>query len=295
MKAANLNSILCHLMILSLFIGFITPANAQFLKKLKKKVESRVEEAVAEKVADKAEEKTNKTLDKMFEPQMPEGMTGNMPMMTGMNTVSFDEVPDSYDFDWNYALQIETARTGEKVSVDYYFKKGAEYWGARFNQGMSMFMVYDISNKLNVMFMKDGEQSLASAMRMVEIHSGEEVSESESEDGEEEEVGKFTFKPIPGKIVLGHKCQGYLMENDEYKLTIFSAHDTEVSFGKIYSETERFPNWFQTAWLNREEANGLMMEMIMLDKKDENNNMQMKCVKLEKHNLVINKSDYQSF
>lgn len=259
-------------------------AEAQFLKKLKKKVENTVENVVTDKIANKTAQQTNKAMDKILNPKFKK----NSPMPIGSEMGSLDDVPATYEFDWVYKLDIKTTRSKRKMDIAYYLKKDAPYWGAKMNQDMEMFMVYDLSRKLTVIFMQNDKNSFASVTKIPEEIIDDEVLD------ENVSFQDYTMKEIPGKEILGFQCKGYEMENDQYKFTLYNTFDTEVSFSDIYGKSEQLPKGFNVDWLKEGENEGLVMEMIMEDKKNKKNNMTMKCVELEKKSFTINKSDYNS-
>ena len=166
---------------------------AQFLKNLKKKVEQRVEQTVTDKIADKAAMEAGKTMDKMIEGQLG----GNSPFPMGMEQVSMDEVPESYDFQWAYELQMETAEQPQAVNMTYYLKEGASYWGAEIEQGATLFMVFDVENMMTVMFMDNqGERFMTATKIADQMLEGEEFEASEG----------YELREIPGKEILGYDC-----------------------------------------------------------------------------------------
>ncbi|MBO0330434.1 DUF4412 domain-containing protein [[Muricauda] lutisoli] len=259
-------------------------ANAQFFKKLKKKVSDRVERTVTDKVADKAAQKASKAMDKMLDPEFNK----NSPVPIGGEMGNMDDVPDEYQFEWVYKMKIDAARSKSEMDIAYYLKKDAPYWGAKMNQGMDMFMIYDMSKLLTVIFMDNDGNKFASVTKIPDDINVEEMNE-------DMDISNYTMTEIAGKTVLGYDCKGYVMENDKYKFTLYNTFDTEVSFIDIYGKSNQMPKGFQVDWLKEGDNEGLVMEMIMEDKENDKNNMTMTCVQLEEQPFSIKKADYSTF
>lgn len=258
--------------------------NAQFLKKLKQKVEDKVEQVATEKISNKAAEKAGNSLDKILDFKFKE----NAPIPIGLETVSFDEIPAEYNFEWIYALKMESSQVKDAMNIDYYLKKDASYWGAKMNQEMELFMVYDFSNNLSVIFMKNDGNNLVSATKI----NNTEIVEGASDVNFEMEDYKIT--EIEGKKILGYNCKGYVIENNEYKFTMFTTFDAPVNFADVYGKSKQIPKNFNLNWLSDGDNTGLLMEMLMEDKQNSKNNFKMECVNLEKKTFSISKSEYKS-
>src|SRR5690554_5220219 len=112
-----------------LFSYGVNQSNAQFLDKLKKRVIERTEDMVidkaANKVADKAADKTGEAMDKLLNPDL-----GSIMNPMGKK-VDMSKLPDSYKFDYRYALKMNTDE-GE-IGMDYYLSKTEPYMGMKMN------------------------------------------------------------------------------------------------------------------------------------------------------------------
>ncbi|WP_185957561.1 DUF4412 domain-containing protein [Saccharicrinis carchari] len=262
-------------------LAFSLENKAQILKKLKQKAESRMEKSTTDKKTDNADKENSKAMHKMLDPEMMKKSS----MAMGFESGNLADVPDSYQFDWVYVMSVTTARAEDKLLMEYLLRSDATYWGFKMNQDMEMTIVYDLSNKLTVVFMNNEGKSHVSVTK---IHEN-------MLDGIDEEDSEFdyTINEISGKEILGYSCKGYLIEDDEYKLTMYVAPDAEVRLGNIYNNNQQFSNAMPTDWLGKDITDGLMMEMHMVDKKKPKNNTTMECVKLKKQYNEVNKSDYQ--
>ena len=265
---------------LLLFVFVIPPAQGQFLKKLKEKVEQRVEQTVTEKIANKAAREAGKTLDNLMEGKMGQ----NSPFPMGGEMGSIEDVPDTYDFEWAYQLHMETEKQKKGMDITYYLKEDAPYWGARIQQGMSLFMVYDMANKLTVIFMENEGNNFVTANTIPDEMLIDEDEEVSYED--------YSFREIEGKEILGYSCKGFEMENHQYKFTMYVTFETEISFSDIYGKSEQIPKGFNVDWLKDGDKEGLVMEMQMENKSKKNESFQMECTRLEREEMTIRKADY---
>ncbi|WP_168191339.1 MULTISPECIES: DUF4412 domain-containing protein [Antarcticibacterium] len=254
------------------------PLQAQFLKKLQKKVEQRVENTVTNKVADKAAAEAGKSMDNML--NFDFGKTGFAP---GFEMVDVAEVPEVYEFEWRYVMTMNTAQ-GD-MEMEYFLKKDAPYFGIRMPQN-DVFMVMDHKRQMNVMYMNSGENKMVMATKMPEL-TAEDMKEAEEYNEE------MSFKPIGSKEILGYDCKGFQAENEDMVYTFYVTSEPEISFNDIYrNENTQLPKGFDPQWL--EDANGLMMQMIMEGKKKAKENVSMTCTALEKKPFSIQKNEYKS-
>ena len=264
------------LLFLSLFL-MGTTAEAQFLKKLKQKVEQKVEQKVVDNVSDKAAAETEKSLNKMWEMDM-----GGIPM--GGERVDPAAVPASYDFDWEYAMNMHMEQ-GD-MEFTYLLKKDAPHFGMQMPNLPGMFMVMDAENKMMVMFMESEVSKMLTATKFDPEKIEESDAENPYKDAEMKEIGS--------KQIMGYNCKGYQTETPEYLMTFYVTDEAGVGFADIFQASQKnAPKGFNPEWFA--EGTGLMMEMTMEDKKDASKNMTMTCTRLQKKDFSINKSDYQSF
>lgn len=255
-------------------------AEGQILKKLKKQVTQKVEGAVTKNVSDKAAEKTEHTLNKMWENKL---QNTSFPM--GTENVGFFEIPDTYDFDWKYVLDMKTE--DGNMDVIYHLKEGAQYLGMEMTLAENMFLVIDQKREMTVMFLSSEETKFITASKL----PAEDMSAMKEEENALEEM---EIREIDSKKILGYKCQGYQTENEEYIFTLFITEEAGINFNDLFlTDQKNAPKGFKPEWLKN--GKGLMMEMQMKDKKDPTKNISMTCIELDKKTHSVNKSDYQNF
>ena len=273
------------LLTFSVSIIFTGSLNAQFLKKLQKSVERGVEKAVLKKTEEVAADKTEEGMDKLL----------NMEFMnmydekfkTG-EAVDPSILPDHYDFEWKYTMQINT--TQGAISMDYYLSPNAEYFGMKpdlSDQKVTgnMVMVMDVERNVTTMFMDMGDTKMAMPTAI--------PLDIDVEDTDLDETGEYVFEEIGTKEILGKTCQGFRMENEEMKVVIYSMLDAPVSFNQVFgSDAQKMPKGFDPKWLEKME-NSLVMEMTYTDKAKSVNATKMECVALTEETFVISKNDYQ--
>ena len=255
-------------------------ANAQLLKKLKQKAESAVENAVLNKTETLIQTQTEKALDGVFNlPRNQKGMSAEDFMA---NT---SDVPETYEFDWKYKLNFKTAKAKDNMSMTFYLKEGADYWGAGFNQDKAkIIMVYDTDRKLLPMFMEAKGKKFISVTKLLDMPPDPQDNDLDYSD--------YTITELPGKTILNYPCKGYKMENNAYAFTIYITFDVAISFSDIYTKSNQVPQNFNLSWLKDQDNEGVLMEMTMIDKNKRKNNITATCEALNKETLKINKSAY---
>ena len=248
----------------------VSHSNAQFLKILKDRTLNKAKNIVIEKASDKAADKTGEAMDKILNQDFSKFMT------PGGNKVDMSKLPASYKFDYRYALKM-TTQAGD-IDFDYFLSKTEPYMGVKMNMGMDMSIVFDEGNK--TVFTYVNGMPIATEM---------DLSNAVSED-DKNMYNNYTFKELPNRKFLGYDCVGREMENDEYKFTVYIAPNMEAGFGNMFkSEHANIPPAMQK--FSQEYKNGLMMHMVMVDKKNnkkKNTSATMECVAFEPSNLVIN-------
>lgn len=257
------------IIVILLTVVGIDTVNAQFLKDLKDRAIERSKEVVIGKTADKVADKTSQAMDKILNPDFSK-LTN-----PGGKKVDMSQLPDSYKFDYRYALKMTT--TEGVIDLDYFLSKTEPYMGAKMNMGMEMSMVFDEGNK--VMFTYVNGMAIATELDLP----------SEVDDAEMNSYEDYTFRTLPNREFLGYDCIGREMENEEYKFTIYIAPDMEAGFGSMFkTEHANLPPAMQK--FAGEYENGLMMFMEMEDKKNKkkkNTSATMECVAFEPSDLVI--------
>jgi len=254
-------------------VFFLIPAQAQVLRKLKKKVEHRVEQ----KVYDKTATETDKSVGRAMQ---PEYNNSSSPMGA---QADLSEVPETYEFEWRYVMKMEN-KEGE-MHLNYFLKKDAPYFGLKLPNSVEMFMVMDESRNLMVNYMNSKGTKMITASRI----SKSPLNETENENKRD----KYTFKKINSKTIMGYNCRGFQAENKDGVYTFYITNEPDISFMDIYkSDKTKLPANFDPKWI--EDGKGLMMQMILKDKKKAKNNLIMTCVALEKQSVILHKSDYKS-
>lgn len=261
-----------------LTVFFLIPAESQVLKNLKKKVETRVEQTVTDKIANKAATEAGESVDKITDPQLNKSA-----YPIGTEQAGFSEIPEKYEFEWRYDIHLKN-REGE-TTLNYFLKKDAPYFGFKLPNSEDMFMVMDASRNLMVMYMSSKGNKMISASKISQTSLDEIDPENERD--------KYTFRKIGNKTILGYDCSGFQAENKDGVYTFYITSEPDISFMDIYkSDKTNLPANFDPKWM--EGGKGLMMQMILEDKKNPKKNAVMTCVSLEKQSVILRKSDYKS-
>jgi len=199
------------------------------------------------------------------------------------------ELPSTYDFDYLYKLKM-THKKGD-VTLDYYLKENAKYFGfdtsemTKSNQDTKMFMVMDGKRNVTAMFMDMMGKKIVRKSKLKNSDFGSDT----------EDMSGYSFTKIDSKTINNYECEGYISENDKYKITFYITDDVPVSFTQVFrTDMKNMPKGFNPDLVKKYAENGLMMEMIFEDKKRSKNNVTMKCLSLEKTDFSLNTTKYGS-
>lgn len=261
-------------------LGIGISAQGQFLKKLGNKIQQAAEDAVTDKSAEKTREVTNKTMDGIFD----------IDLSASAEPVDLETLPASYHFDWRYTLQMTTEKGN--MNLHYFLNKDKNMpFGSRpeMEQGKAagdMFMVMDPNLATTTILMENNGTKTGMVMSTPDF-----ASAVDQENG----MADFEFKKIGTKKILGYTCQGFEMENDESKITMYMAPDAPVSFSNLYSgnASKQLPKGFDPKWLDQIGENSLMMEMDYVSKNKKGQSAKMTCIALEKQPIDIKLADYK--
>lgn len=254
--------------------------NAQFLERLQKRVQEAAEETAIIKAEEKVAGETSKAADKLLNMDMQKMMGSKVE-----NSIDPSILQDTYDFDWKYTMQMQT-KEGSFI-IFYYLKPDVKYFASKPDMKQSgvtgdMYTVMDMDRNINTVFMNmnGSKMAMASSIPM-------------DMDFEEESItDEYTFKEIGSKEIIGYTCQGFIMENEETKMTIYAAMEAPVSFSQIFGmKTDKAPKGFNPKWLDKME-NSLVMEVQYQDKKKKKNSLKMRCVSLNEEFFSIDKNEY---
>lgn len=286
-----------------LFIGSNT--QAQFFKKLGKSVEKAAERVVTKKVEQKATKETEKAMDTVLGnskqrkrntkknessdvSDSSDNRTDRALNIGGFgNQIDPSILPKSYNYDWRYTLQMKH----EKGTMDmhYHLRKNGTDFASKIEMEQrspmgGMLMVMDAERGIMAMLM---EMNGSKTGQLTEMNTNEieaAVSDADMNDYEIKEIGT--------KTILGNTCQGYQMENEDMKTTMYVALNTPVSLNAI-QDPKKMPKGFDPKWFDKIGENNLMMEMQMVHKKKKKHSATITCVALEKEPLTINISEYK--
>ncbi len=272
-------------LILSILLLCTHTSNAQFLKKLQKKVQKGVEETILDKAEQKVNEKTSEAFDKIFDKQIKK-MTDDV--SGSIKSVDPSEIPDSYEFSWLYAMQLENNEGN--FNIDYFLNPDATYFGSKpkmekqKNTG-DMIIVMDIGRNINTIFMNSEGTKMAMPMSL-------EVDKDLIEN-DTTVVKNVVFTEIGKKTILGYSCDGYKIVNEDSEVIIYAYKNAPVSFTSFFRyDKKNAPKGLNMKWFDELE-NSLIMEMTYNDKTGNQITTKMTCTALEKKDMTINKEDYQ--
>lgn len=198
------------------------------------------------------------------------------------NKVDASAIPNSYSFSWKYSMEITTSK-GKNLNFDYLLQPDASYYGSNMVQGKnSMFMIFDTKNKISISTFGKGDKKMAMASKIPDYSAMTNPKST-----------KMTYKPIPGKTILGYECKGMQGTNGEATITFYYTTKAPVSFSNIFhsQKSSGIPDVFKDLFKPNEKP--LLLEMNYKNSTNEAMSSTMKCVGLQKENFTFNKSDYQ--
>ncbi|CDF79001.1 conserved hypothetical protein [Formosa agariphila KMM 3901] len=282
MKTKNLLFVLALLMC-------TTSMHSQFLRKLKNKLEQVTEDVVINKTSEKAGQSLDKTLDNILglDGASYDGNIGDI----SFGSISVGDpalLPDSYTFEWKYRLLIEGS-SSDPMEIIYYLKPDEKYFGMQpqleeIKKNQDMFMVMDVENNLNAIFMTNKKTKTGMVMKTNNTLDNLNTDESLEND--------YTFTEIEDKVINGKTCKGFRMENKDAVMTMYNDMNAPVSFVSIFGiNTKNAPKGFNPKWLNKVE-NSMVME-INYTNKSNNESTTMRCLELVEQHLEIRKNDYE--
>ncbi|PVW13539.1 DUF4412 domain-containing protein [Marixanthomonas spongiae] len=265
--------------------------NAQFFKKLKKRAENAVERTVLNKTDREVSKTTDKTIDGVIKGDGKKGKTKTQQNRTSLFGGGLEGLPDAYEFEYVMDMTL-TSRKKEEMTLQYYIAPNTSYFGnAMPNQKTNSVIVYDMENQAMITFMDNNGQKMA--MRM-DIPLEEEMQKmiEKSQNGENSAQNMANITPLPGKTILGYKCKGYLVKQEDGTAKIYITNEAPVSFVGMFANLEKMQKNMNTASIPFGK-NSLMMEMEYTSNKRKRDHMHMICTSLEKKPFTIEKADYQ--
>ena len=250
------------------------PSQGQFLKKLQENAEQPL----------KTEAKANSVFRESCKALPIFLLVNNQiqdPGLSGMEPVQPSEIPEFYNFDWKYTLQIKTG-DGER-RVDLLFKKDASYFGLQIYESSQRYLVVDPKRNIYVLFPDQGEPGITSATRMPDTTHWMTKPDNKQ--------GVFSFNKVGDKSIMGYKCKGLQAENNKFVYTFYISKETEIGTHDFHLNSQKIiPGNFNPNWLEK----GMLMQMIAEGKKTVQDNVTLTCIGIEKHILQLRNNNNMS-
>ncbi|WGF92371.1 DUF4412 domain-containing protein [Aequorivita marisscotiae] len=293
-----------HLLILLAIFFLGTTAQAQFLKKLKKTAENAVERTVLNKTDREVSKSTDKTIDGVIQggdEKKSNDEEANSDELTEEEKAKVEQramnifgggmegIPDAYTF--QYMIDMKITSNKDQSTLKYYVQPNAGYFGnAMPEEKNKNVIVYDLENQAMVMFMDNDGQKTAMKMRMPLGEKMQEMIEK-GQSGEENNVDNINITPIAGKTILGYKCKGYLVKQEEGTSKIYITNEAPVSFVGMFASMEKMQKDNNAPTIPFDK-NSMMMEVEYTSNKRKRDNMHMICTSIKEQPFTIRKADY---
>jgi hypothetical protein len=178
---------------------------------------------------------------------------------------------------------------GGDVDLTYFLKESVKYFGfdtadMTKSTDIKMFMVMDGNLGVTSIFMGMMGKKV---VQKTKLKASDFNSDNDSFD--------YTYTKVDSKTIMVYECEGFVSENNKTKITFYITDDIPVSFNQVFgANSKSIPKGVNSDWIKKYTENGLMMEMIYVDKKKSKNNMIMNCIGLDKIDFSIDTSLYGS-
>jgi hypothetical protein len=280
-----------HLLVTLSIIFLGTSVQAQFLDKLTKRAQKSVERTILNKTDREVSKTTEETIDGVIKGDNEKNAEDDNEIVErkGMNIFGggLEDIPDAYTF--QYEIDMKITSNKDQSTLKYYVQPNASYFGnAMPDDNNKNVIVYDMENQAMVSFMESDGRKMAMKMRMPLDEKMQEMIEK-GQSGEENNVENMNITPIAGKTILGYKCKGYLVKQDEGTSKIYITNETPVSFMGMMASMQKSKNMADIPF----DENTMVMEMEYTSNKHKKDNMHMICTKIEEQAFTIRKADYR--
>ncbi|WP_185974427.1 DUF4412 domain-containing protein [Litoribacter populi] len=273
------------------------------IKRGAERAASRVVERKVEKEVEKAmERQVEKTWVAIFGEQT-DAQGRPVDWSKVINSMNMDvSVEDMYQFDGRAVVEItgkdNKGRDMDPMVMESYLSKDNEYTAVQMQskEAEKMLMIFDMKNDATVVLMEnDGErQSMAYSINW------QELAEAMPEDAEnpEEEVDLESLdwrKTGNTKTLLGHLCEEYEVEDEEYRSTYWVTQEPIEGAAAFWGNSspyfnQKFKGQQSEAFSNLPDGN--ILEMNYISKTDKTD-MKFLITELDdNHSLTIHMAEY---
>ncbi len=188
-----------------------------------------------------------------------------------------------FSFSHKYVMQIK--KGNRTTDMLYYLAPSGNYFATGLNtnnQNKSTISVMDLSNKtIHTLMDNNGDKTRISMRLNLDKASNYMIDQTNVE----------VTPTGTTKTILGYVCDGYKVEGDNMKGTVWVTQNAGISFSKHLYKTDS-TNSQNATFLKL--TTGLTLEMDMIDtSRRRPKSILMKCISLEKKNITINTNDYK--
>lgn len=217
-----------------------------------------------------------------------EAEAATMQAMQAMFGGSTAELPDSYVFDHNVDMTLESfdkkGRSEGVQTMKMLFSESDAIFGVQMNvEGMKTVNVIDVDKKLMVMLMDMGGSKMAMTLDLDQKWAEVESDDTNYENPSFQKTGRT-------KTILGYKCDEYLVEEDgertEFWVTRDEFLDVYKAFGMMNASA---PKGQEMA----DHPGGMVMEMIGTSENGERTEMRVVAIN-KNQRKEISTSGYSS-
>jgi hypothetical protein len=301
-----------------IFTGTMSDVTGQDLTKFMNKRKNTAEKATEERVGREADKvvtkEVNKALDKIFGKEETPAKTpvdsvapassstpssssrsgsssvGTGIMMRAMGlSAGTANVKPVYEFDGFIEMTVtydKQNKEEEKTTYTTYIDSKSLDYGVLFDEpenSSTSVIIFDTQNALMLTLADQNGERTGFAIGFTPEQT-EAISSEYGEEKEEETVDPYkTYKTGKTKNILGYRCEEYLIEDDNSRVTMWITDDLDKEMKKTYMQNATFAGMFAHAYY----TNGTVMEYVTEYKKSgEKTVMQVTDIDLNKRNII---------
>lgn len=278
-------------------------ANAQFFKKLKKKAENAAERTILNRTDREVSKGTDKSIDNAMEGGNKDKKTKESDDSSEAESAKANNralsvfggdmagIPESYKF--QYIMDMTMTSGKNEMLIKYYVQPKAGYFGFTMANDMASdsFVVYDMENEAMVSFMDTNGQKMAMRMKIPFDEKMQETIEK-GNSGKNESITDANITPIKGKTILGYRCKGYQIKQEDGISKFYITDEAPVSFVGMFASMKKMQKKMDTTNIPFDE-NSMMMEMEYIPNKKREDKVHMICTAIKEQPYIITKADYK--
>ncbi|MCP9200432.1 hypothetical protein MKO06_10955 [Gramella sp. GC03-9] len=197
-----------------------------------------------------------------------------------------DNLPGSYDFDWEYHLKMHMSnQKQDAMDMILLLRKGANYQGIKMKveKSVEATMVFDLNINSLVMLIQSGDG------KFLQVHT----MQNQDNPGN---LPEFKIRELPDKTIIGYNSKGVEIENEDYFAQVYHTTQAPIKTNGLFNFSgpmdKELPNIDPD--LIKQFSESLITEINYTDKKKPRNNILLTAQSLNQVKTSINTGEYQN-